>query len=50
MLGNVKSLVLQIHICQIKCLCSGFHPNLFVKIYQLLKKLILNVHIVLEDM
>jgi hypothetical protein len=31
------------------CLCSGFHPNFSVKIYQLLKKIILNVHIVLED-
>ena len=32
------------------CLCSRFHPNFSVKIYQLLKKWIFNAHIVLEEM
>ena len=32
------------------CLCSSFHPNFSIKIYQLLKKWILNVHSVLEEM
>jgi hypothetical protein len=52
MLENFKSFVL--YICLIKMyrdgLCRGIHTNFSVKIYQLLKKLILNAHILLEEM